>query len=121
MVATLQEEYYAKLDICSLSLNNLHTMQKAIGAAATAPTVTQQEMERNLAAAKLRFEITKQSVEARLAMLQDSSTKQDILTSVVGVKNTLRLLSALESDIENELFKVLDQTVNMPLPKAKNC
>jgi hypothetical protein len=48
-------------------------------------------------------------------MLQDSSKRQDILASAVALQNTHDLLSALESDVQNELSKVLTSAVNMPL------
>jgi hypothetical protein len=65
MVAILKEDYYAMLDICNTSLDDLHTMQKAFGAAATAAIVAQQEKKRNISVTKLRFKLVKQLVKAR--------------------------------------------------------
>jgi hypothetical protein len=87
-------------------------MQKMISAS---PIVTQQEIERNLGATKLRFQISKQPVEARLALLQKSFKRQDILNSSLAVKNTLSLLSALECDIQTKLSKIFNRSINMPL------
>jgi hypothetical protein len=52
-------------------------------------------------------------------MLQDSSKKQGILASAVAVKKILSLLSLIESDVQNELSKVLSSTVNIPLPDGE--
>jgi hypothetical protein len=97
--------------------DNLHDMQKAFGAAAAVATIAQQE-KKNLAVVKLRFQLTKQPVNACLARLHNSFKRKDILASAIGVKTTFSL-SALESDVQNKLSKALNSTVNMPPSDGK--